>query len=81
MRAHYTNLLNEVTNRAKLFDRAEQSLAAARSDRASSKAASLIACVDAPDTGSNPISPSKLMIVLGGREIHPISVTVGWPGF
>ena len=41
----------EASNRAKLLDRAEQTLTSARSDRASSKAASLIACVDAPDTG------------------------------
>ena len=66
LRATYTNLLGEATNRAKLLDRAEQNLTNARSDSASAKAASLIACVDAPDTGTSPVSPSGLMIVLGG---------------
>jgi uncharacterized protein involved in exopolysaccharide biosynthesis len=66
LRATYTNLLGEATNRAKLLDRAEQNLTNARSDSASAKAASLIACVDAPDTGTSPVSPSALVIVLGG---------------
>jgi uncharacterized protein involved in exopolysaccharide biosynthesis len=66
LRASYTNLLSETTNRAKLLDRAEQNLASARSDSASAKAASLIARVDAPDTGTSPVSPSALVIVLGG---------------
>ena len=66
LRATYMNLLNEVTSRAKMLDRAEQNLTAARSDSASAKAASLIACVDAPSTGTSPVSPSGSMIVLGG---------------
>ena len=66
LRANYTNLLSETTNRAKLLDRAEQNLANARSDGASAKAASLITRVDAPDTGTSPVSPSGSIIVLGG---------------
>jgi polysaccharide biosynthesis transport protein len=66
MRASYINLLGEATNRAKLLDRAEQILTSARSDCASSRAASLIACVDAPDTGTGPVSPGGTIIVLGG---------------
>ncbi|MGO9112279.1 MAG: Wzz/FepE/Etk N-terminal domain-containing protein [Thermoguttaceae bacterium] len=66
LRATYTNILSEATNRAKLLDRAEQNLASARSNRASAKAASLITRVDAPDTGTSPVSPSKSMVVLGG---------------
>ncbi len=66
LRATYANLLGEATNRAKLLDRAEQNLTNARSDSASAKAASQIARVDAPDTGTNPVSPSALMVVLGG---------------
>ena len=49
-----------------MLERAEQNLTNARSDRASAKAASLITRVDAPDTGTSPVSPSGLMIVLGG---------------
>ena len=49
-----------------MLDRAEQNLTNARSDSASAKAASLITRVDAPDTGASPVSPSELMIVLGG---------------
>ena len=66
LRATYANLLSEATNRAKLLDRAEQNLTNARSDSASAKAASLITRVDAPDTGTSPVSPSGSMIVLGG---------------
>jgi uncharacterized protein involved in exopolysaccharide biosynthesis len=66
LRAGYANLLGEATNRAKLLDRAEQTLTSARSDRACSKAASLIACVDTPDTGTSPVNPSGTMVVLGG---------------
>jgi uncharacterized protein involved in exopolysaccharide biosynthesis len=66
LRATYTNVLSEATNRAKLLDRAEQNLANARSDSASAKVASLITRVDAPDTGASPVSPSGPMIVLGG---------------
>ncbi|MEI8372648.1 MAG: Wzz/FepE/Etk N-terminal domain-containing protein [Planctomycetota bacterium] len=66
LRATYMNILSETTNRAKLLDRAEQNLTNARSNRASARAASLITCVDAPDTGTSPITPSGSMIVLGG---------------
>ena len=66
LRANYANLLSEATNRAKLLERAEQNLTNARSDSAGAKAASLITRVDAPDTGTSPVSPSGLMIVLGG---------------
>jgi len=66
LRATYMNVLGESTNRAKLLDRAEQNLTNARSNSASARAASLITCVDAPDTGCSPVSPSGSMIVLGG---------------
>ena len=59
LRAAYANLLSEATNRAKLLDRAEQNLTNARSNSASAKAASLITRVDAPDTGTSPVSPER----------------------
>jgi polysaccharide biosynthesis transport protein len=66
VRATYMNAISESANRAKLLDRAEQNLTNARSDSASARAASLISRVDAPNTGTSPVSPSGLMIILGG---------------
>ena len=66
LRSTYTNALSEVSNRAKLLDQAEQNLTNARSDSAGAKAASPIACVDAPDTGARPVSPGASVVVLAG---------------
>jgi hypothetical protein len=66
LRATYTNVLGETASRAKLLERAEQSLTNARSASAGAKAASLIAAVDTPDTGTSPVSPGGAVIVLGG---------------
>jgi len=65
-RAAYANILSETSNRAKLLERAEQSLTNARSSSAGVQAANLITPVDSPDTGANPVSPSGVVIVLGG---------------
>ena len=66
LRASYTNLLSESTNRARQLERAEQSLANARSAAASAKAASLINPVDGPDTGTRPASPAPWLVVVCG---------------
>jgi uncharacterized protein involved in exopolysaccharide biosynthesis len=66
MRATYTNLLSETSNRAKLLERAEQGLNNARSTLAGAKASSLISPVDDPDTGTHPVSPSRSLVILGG---------------
>ncbi len=66
LRANYSNLLSETSNRAKLLERGEQSLTNARSSSASAKAASLITAVDGPDTGASPVSPAGWIVVLGG---------------
>ena len=66
LRADYANLLSEAANRAKLLEHAEQNLTNARSDSASAKAATLLTRIDAPDTGTSPVSPSGAMLVLGG---------------
>ena len=66
LRTTYANALGESANRSKLMERAEQSLTLARSTQASAKAASLIALVDRAETGANPVSPSRFVIVLGG---------------
>ena len=59
LRATYTNLLGEATNRAKLLDRAEQNLTNARSDSASAKAASLIALRGCPRYRHQPGQPER----------------------
>ena len=66
LRATYTNLLSESSNRAKLLERAEQGLNNARATLAGAKVASLISPVDDPDTGTHPVSPSRMLVVLGG---------------
>jgi uncharacterized protein involved in exopolysaccharide biosynthesis len=66
LRANYANLLSETNYRERFLERAEQNLTNARSDSASAKAVNLITRVDAPDTGTTPVSPSRAMIILGG---------------
>ncbi len=66
LRATYTNLLSESSSRAKLLERAEQGLNNARSTLAGAKASSLISAVDDPDTGTHPLSPSRLLVILCG---------------
>ncbi len=66
LRAVYANILAETNHRARLLEHAEQALTDARSSSASARAASLIAMVDAPDTGSGPVSPTRTAILLGG---------------
>jgi len=66
LRADYANLVAETRNRSGLVERAEQKLAEARIAQATSQAASLIGRIDAPDSGVNPIGPSRLLIALAG---------------
>jgi uncharacterized protein involved in exopolysaccharide biosynthesis len=66
VRANYANEVAEVKNRTSLLERAEQSLAEARSTQASAKASSLISRIDSPDAGIRPIGPSRKVIALAG---------------
>ncbi len=66
IRAEYSNQVAETSQRSKLVERAEQNLAEARATRASARAASLIDCIDSPDTGARPVSPSSAMVILTG---------------
>lgn len=66
LRATYANLVAENANRTALAEQARRDLAEARALLASTRAASLIDRVDAPDTGSKPIGPGRAMIVLAG---------------
>ena len=66
VRAAYASEVAETNSRTRLLERAEQSLADARAAHASAKAASLLSCVDVPDAGVRPVSPSRALIVLAG---------------
>lgn len=66
IRATYANLAAETRSRAALLERAEQRLAEARASAATAKAASLIARIDVPDTGIDPVGPGRATIALGG---------------
>jgi uncharacterized protein involved in exopolysaccharide biosynthesis len=66
LRASYSNQVAETANRVQLLQRAEEKLAEARTTQATADAASLIARIDVPDTGTDPIGPSRAMLVLMG---------------
>ncbi len=66
VRAEYANLAAEAQHKSTLLETAQRDLAAARSSQASAQAASQITRIDAPDTGTRPIGPSRAMIVLAG---------------
>ena len=66
VRATYANMTGETTHRARLLERAEQNLADARASAAGAKTASLISCIDTPETGTRPVSPSRTVILLAG---------------
>lgn len=66
LRAPYSNRVTEVAHRAELLAQAERDLAEARASRAGAGAASLIARIDSPDAGTNPLGPGRGMIVLMG---------------
>ena len=66
VRADYSNLVSQTRSRAALLERAEQKLAEARVSRATAEAASLIGRIGVPETGIDPVGPSRAMIVLAG---------------
>jgi len=66
VRAEYSNLASETKHKALLLEAAQRDLASARSSQASSQAASQITRIDTPNTGTQPVGPSRAMIVLAG---------------
>ena len=66
LRATYAALLAETASRTRLLERAEQNLSEAHATHAGAMAASLLSCIDTPDAGIRPVSPSRGMIVLAG---------------
>ncbi|MBN2473652.1 MAG: hypothetical protein JXB62_03515 [Pirellulales bacterium] len=66
LRASYANQLAETANRTQRIKRAEQNLSEAQATHASAKATNLISRIDVPDTGVDPVGPSRSLIVLLG---------------
>lgn len=66
VRAEYSNLVSATKNRAENLKAVEHQLSEARASQAAAHTASLISLIDTPDTGTRPIGPGKVVIVLGG---------------
>lgn len=83
VRASYANQVAENRNRMELLQRAEKDLAEARAAQAGAKATSLIARIDAPDAGTRPVGPGRMMVVLAGiaggllAGLGVVALTVG----
>lgn len=66
MRADYSNRIAMSQNRTELLERARANLAEARAQQAAAGNVSLINRIDTPDTGTKPVGPGTLVILLGG---------------
>ncbi|MCL6504199.1 MAG: hypothetical protein K6T86_16065 [Pirellulales bacterium] len=66
LRTPYANLVAEVRNRVRLLEEAERNLAEARASLAAAHAASQVTQVEDPHLGTQPVGPSRAMIILGG---------------
>lgn len=66
LRASYSNQLAEAQSRKVLLERAEDRLADARTSQATANIANLITRIDRPDTGTDPLGPSRAVLVLMG---------------
>jgi uncharacterized protein involved in exopolysaccharide biosynthesis len=66
VRAEYANLVTATKNRSETLRTVEHELAEARASQAAAGAAGLISLVDGPDGGTQPLGPSKAMILFGG---------------
>lgn len=65
LRAVYVNLTSEVSQRREQLRLASVALAEARGRQEAAKASSLISRLDTPATGSRPIGPGRLTLILG----------------
>jgi polysaccharide biosynthesis transport protein len=66
LRAPYANQLAVTANRIAALQRAEQQLSQARASQANASITNLISRIDAPDTGTRPLGPGGMIIVLAG---------------
>ncbi|MEX1224018.1 MAG: hypothetical protein WEA31_05660, partial [Pirellulales bacterium] len=65
-RADYGNLVEEIHQKTRVLNEAENRLAEVRSTHAAAYSTSLVSRIDLPDTGAKPIGPGKLVIVAAG---------------
>lgn len=65
-RADYGNLVEEIYQKTRVLNEAENRLAEVRSTHAAAYSTSLVSRIDLPDTGAKPIGPGKLVIVAAG---------------
>jgi len=66
LRAEYGNLVAEVQNRTNVLETARANLAEALANQASARTVSLLLPIDEPDTGTDPVGPSRAAIGLIG---------------
>ena len=66
LRAQYANSVARTKNHTALLETTRHTLADARASQAAARAASLIDSIGSPDTGVDPVGPSRSMIVLAG---------------
>jgi uncharacterized protein involved in exopolysaccharide biosynthesis len=66
LRARYQNLVEDVTQRARIVDECKRDLADARASGASAESTSLISRLDEPLASNRPLGPSNAMILLAG---------------
>ncbi|MDZ4779151.1 MAG: Wzz/FepE/Etk N-terminal domain-containing protein [Planctomycetia bacterium] len=66
LRAGYSNLTADVTQRSELLQKSRRELADVRATRAGAKGPGVITLIDSPDTGNRPLGPGRATIVLGG---------------
>jgi uncharacterized protein involved in exopolysaccharide biosynthesis len=66
VRAEYGQRLEEITQLTDVLQSAQQNLAEARASRAASHVASLITVIDQPETGTQPLGPGRMVILLSG---------------
>jgi uncharacterized protein involved in exopolysaccharide biosynthesis len=66
VRAEYGQRLAEIAQLTDVLQSAQQNLAEARASRAASHVASLITVIDQPDTGTQPLGPGRVVILLSG---------------
>lgn len=66
LRATYSNLITDVQQRGSMLATAQRELSEARSSQAGAHSSSLIYTIDAPDAGTRPVGPGRLMIALAG---------------
>jgi uncharacterized protein involved in exopolysaccharide biosynthesis len=66
IRAKYTNLVNLVAHRQAALELAEQRLSEVRIQRAVARTSNIISRLDSPESGYQPIGPSRPVIALVG---------------